>query len=150
VYLNGYHGDCCDTFEVGSVSDEDKHLIQISLECVEKAIQICGPGVAFSLIGTTIESYVSINGYVSMSCCTGHGIGREFHNYPIVLSICNDYPGTMQTGMAFTIEPIIKEGLDEVFLDGWAVKSRDKNRGAQHEHTVLITETGVEVLTRKR
>jgi len=56
----------------------------------------------------------------------------------------------MQTGMAFTIEPIIKEGLDEVFLDGWAVKSRDKNRGAQHEHTVLITETGVEVLTRKR
>ncbi|XP_034241960.1 methionine aminopeptidase 1D, mitochondrial isoform X2 [Thrips palmi] len=129
VYLGGYHGDCSKTFLVGTVDEEGKKLVEVSELCLSKAIEACGPNVPFSIIG--------------------HGIGSYFHGPPEIYHVCNSYGGKMKPGNTFTIEPAITSGGQqlEILEDGWTVVTADCARSAQCEHTVLITDVGVEVLT---
>ncbi|KAF0298797.1 Methionine aminopeptidase 1D, mitochondrial [Amphibalanus amphitrite] len=132
VFLDGHNGDCSETYPVGQVDQQGLRLIDAARRCRDDAIAICRPGVPFSEIG--------------------HGIGRYFHGPPEIYHCWNSYPGTMQPGMTFTIEPVISQGSREIVLleDGWTAISGDGSRSAQFEHTVLITEDGVEILTEHR
>ncbi|WP_156763493.1 M24 family metallopeptidase, partial [Mycobacterium scrofulaceum] len=114
------------------------------------AINAVKPGRALSVVGRVIEAYANRFGYNVVRDFTGHGIGTTFHNGLVVLHY--DQPSVttiMQPGMTFTIEPMINLGsLDyEIWDDGWTVVTKDRKWTAQFEHTLLVTDTGVEILT---
>ncbi|KAK4300991.1 hypothetical protein Pmani_026842 [Petrolisthes manimaculis] len=141
VYYEGYHGDCCVTYMLGDVDAAGQHLVQAALRCRDEAIAICGPGVPFAAIGFKVEEVAEEEGVSVVPCFSGHGIGEYFHGPPDIYHCYNDYPGTMQEGMTFTIEPVISQGKGEVVIleDGWTAMTLDNGRAAQFEHTVLIT-----------
>lgn len=149
VYLNGFHGDCSKTFLVGQVDGAGQRLVQVVEECLSVGVAACGPGKAYNNIGGQIEAYANWMGYNVVPCFTGHGIGSYFHGPPDIYHCANSYPGKMEPGVTFTIEPVISEGTGEVAIleDGWTAITSDNSRSAQCEHTVLITETGYEILT---
>ncbi|KAI9032282.1 peptidase M24, structural domain-containing protein [Hyaloraphidium curvatum] len=149
VFHSGFHGDTSATFLVGDVDSEGRRLVEVTHEALRRAIAVCGPGTPFSLIGKTISILARKEGYtVSKSYC-GHGIGRSFHELPLVYHHYNEDDGVMEEGMTFTIEPLLCQGSDaEVkWGDGWTVASQDGGRSAQFEHTVLITSDGASVMT---
>ncbi|XP_017042922.1 methionine aminopeptidase 1D, mitochondrial [Drosophila ficusphila] len=150
VFLNGYHGDCSETFQVGDVDERGSFLVEATRSCLEQSITLCGPGVEFNEIGKFIENYCDKNGLESIAAFIGHGIGSYFHGPPEIYHYYNEYPGEMQPGMTFTIEPILSLGGSEIAVleDGWTAISLDGARSAQFEHTILITETGTEILTK--
>lgn len=150
VFMNGFHGDCAATYCVGNVDKMGKTLISVAEQCMYRGIEACGPGKHFSDIGKAIELYAVQNGHSVVSCITGHGIGTYFHGPPIIFhSSLHHYPGKMQPGMVFTVEPVICQGSSEIEMldDGWSVVTADDSRGAQFEHTILITENGYNILT---
>ncbi|PIA19528.1 methionine aminopeptidase [Coemansia reversa NRRL 1564] len=149
VYKDGFHGDTSATFVVGGVDKPGMDLVNATRESLELAIQTCGPGVPLRLIGDTIGSFAASLGYSVSEELTGHGVGRDFHQNPLVYHHINDEPGEMQAGMAFTIEPILCQGGAGglQWPDGWTVATLDGGRSAQFEHTILITAGGVEILT---
>ncbi|KAG1705486.1 Methionine aminopeptidase 1D, mitochondrial [Nymphon striatum] len=149
VFLDGYHGDCSDTFEVGKVDDNGKKLISITRECTYSAIRKCGPGLQLCVIGQTIEQIAKLNGFNVIPVFCGHGIGKQFHEKPDIYHFDNDEPGIMEPGMTFTIEPILSEGGSDIRIlkDGWTAVTTDNSRTAQFEHTILILDNGVEILT---
>jgi len=149
VYIDGVHGDCSKTFLVGEVDEDGKRLVSITEECLKIGVEICKPGTKFSDIGQAIYNHAQKYNYEIVPQFTGHGIGYYFHGPPDVYHVPNTYPGKMKPGMTFTIEPILTEGTDEMVIleDGWTALTCDNSRAAQCEHTVLITEEGVEVLT---
>ncbi|KAI8042370.1 hypothetical protein M5D96_003682, partial [Drosophila gunungcola] len=142
LFFNGYHGDCSETFLVGEVDERGSFLVEATRSCLDQCISLCGPGVEFNEIGKFIENYCDERGLESIAAFIGHGIGSYFHD--------NEFPGKMQPGMTFTIEPILSLGGSEIAVldDGWTAISLDGARSAQFEHTILITETGTEILTR--
>ncbi|KAI7883462.1 methionine aminopeptidase [Lichtheimia hyalospora FSU 10163] len=150
VYLNGYHGDTSATFMVGNVDSKGRKLVEYTRECLDKAINICGPGVPFNEIGKVISDHAENNGYTVSEELTGHGIGTEFHCHPLIYHHRNAEEGTMEPGMAFTIEPILCQGspMGILWPDQWTISTIDGGRSAQFEHTVLITNDGVNVLTK--
>jgi methionyl aminopeptidase len=150
VFFEGYHGDCSETFLVGnSVPQHIKRLVNVARNARDFAIAECGPGKPFNIIGHTISQLCRENGYACPPMLTGHGVGPIFHAQPYILHFENTETGTMQPGMTFTIEPIICEGTDlfEMGADNWTLFSKDGKWSAQFEHTILITETGHEILT---
>ncbi|XP_078661531.1 uncharacterized protein LOC144905663 [Branchiostoma floridae x Branchiostoma belcheri] len=149
VYYNGFHGDTSETFLVGNVDEAGCTLVDVARRCRDKAITVCSPGTQFCEIGRTISSVAKETGLTVSPNFIGHGIGAFFHGPPEINHIANSLPGTMEAGMAFTIEPIIMEGSHQITIleDGWTAVSVDNGRSAQFEHTVLITEEGVEILT---
>jgi len=149
VFLNGHHGDCSETFLVGEVDREGQELIKVAREALYVGIDQCGPGKQFSGIGSAIHSHVSSRGFQVIPSFTGHGIGTYFHGPPDIYPCRNSYPGKMMPGMTFTIEPGVSEGSADVMIlrDRWTAVSPDNSRSAQFEHTVLITEEGVDILT---
>ncbi|KAI9294824.1 methionine aminopeptidase [Neoconidiobolus thromboides FSU 785] len=149
VYLNGVHGDTSATFMVGDVDDAGKKLVSVTKKAMEKAISICGPGVEFKKIGKVISEIVKDNGFSVSDELTGHGIGAHFHELPLIFHHENQEEGIMQSGMTFTIEPIVSQGspIGKMWPDGWTIVTEDGSRSAQFEHTVLITNDGVEILT---
>ncbi|XP_071446369.1 methionine aminopeptidase 1D, mitochondrial [Hetaerina americana] len=149
VFLNGYHGDCSSTFLIGSVDDLGYHLVNAAQRCLQEAIAICQPGEYFCNIGNTIEYVARKNGVTIIPAFIGHGIGSYFHGPPDIYHTYNDYPGKMEAGMTFTVEPVVGQGSPEVVLleDGWTALTVDNSRSAQFEHTILITESGVDILT---
>jgi methionyl aminopeptidase len=149
VYHSGFHGDCSATFLVGSVDEEGKRLVEVTKEALQRAIDVCGPGVPFNMIGKTISILARKEGYTVSKAYCGHGIGRRFHELPLVYHHYNDDPGTMEAGMTFTIEPLLCQGKEgeRKWNDGWTVTSKDGGRSAQFEHTVVITEDGARVMT---
>ncbi|GBG71933.1 hypothetical protein CBR_g10870 [Chara braunii] len=149
VYLNGYHGDTSRTFLVGNVTPEVQQLVRVTKEALDKAIAICSPGVEFKKIGKTIHDYADRYKYGVVRHFVGHGIGRMFHSGPAIMHHRNNGPGVMLPGMTFTIEPMLTIGsIEEVMWDdNWTVVTADGSFSAQFEHTLLITETGVEILT---
>ncbi|KAJ2802476.1 hypothetical protein H4R20_003261, partial [Coemansia guatemalensis] len=149
VYKDGFHGDTSATFAVGSVDEPGMDLINATQESLDLAIQACGPGVPLRLIGETIGSFAASLEYSVSEELTGHGVGRNFHQNPLVYHHINDEPGVMQAGMAFTIEPILCQGQAGglQWPDGWTIATIDGGRSAQFEHTILITDGGVEILT---
>lgn len=150
VYLNGFHGDCAATYCVGEVDKFGKTLMNVAEKCMYSGIAVCGPGRSFTDIGKAIEKVAFQNGHRVVPSITGHGIGTYFHGPPMIFhSSLHSYPGIMKPGMVFTIEPVITQGTDEVEMleDGWSIATVDDSRGAQFEHTILITEDGYDILT---
>ena len=151
AYLDGYHGDSNQTFLVGNVSQEVQLLVERTKEALHRGIAVVAPGRALNLIGRTIESYAKRFGYGVVRDFTGHGIGESFHSGLIVPHYDSAplYGDTMQPGMVFTIEPMLTLGTHEytMWQDGWTVATRDKSITAQFEHTIVVTETGAEILT---
>lgn len=150
VIKDGYHGDTSQMFFVGKPSIRAKRLTAVAQECLYRAIRIVKPGIRLGDIGAAIQQYAeSKNCSVVREYC-GHGIGLGFHEDPQVLHYGN--PGTglaLREGMTFTIEPMINAGKRQVKLlpDHWTVVTKDRSLSAQWEHTLLVTDRGVEVLT---
>lgn len=152
VNLNGYHGDCSEMFCAGEVDAAGKALIQATWDCWQKAIAICKPGVKYQEIGGVIEDHITPLGYTTAKDFVGHGIGSLFHTNPNILHYRNTQAnGEMAPGHVFTIEPMICEGtaLPLHWPDDWTATTKDGKRSAQFEHTLLLTENGVEALTGK-
>ncbi|CAK8539747.1 unnamed protein product [Lathyrus sativus] len=149
VYLNGYHGDTSTTFFCGDVEDEAKKLVQVTKECLDKAISICGPGVEFKKIGKTIHDHADKYGYGVVDQFVGHGVGRVFHADPVILHFRNDEDGRMMLNQTFTIEPMLTMGSINpvMWKDNWTVVTEDGSLSAQFEHTILITPGGAEIMT---
>ncbi len=150
AYLNGVHGDTNATFLVGEVSEEARLLVERTREAMERGIRAVAPGRKLNVIGRVIESYAKRFGYGVVRDFTGHGIGETFHSGLYVPHY--DYPEldvVMEPGMTFTIEPMITLGTHEhdMWKDGWTAVTKDRRWTAQFEHTVVVTEDGVEILT---
>ncbi len=150
VFLNGFHGDHNYTFEVGNVDQASKDLIRVTQEALWLGIEQVVPGGHTKEIGKAIEAHGKKNGYGVVEDYTGHGINEIFHTHPTILHYETDeYDVIMEPGMTFTIEPMfcIGDWKSVIWNDNWTVQAKDFSRSAQFEHTLLVTETGVEVLT---
>jgi methionyl aminopeptidase len=154
VIKDGFHGDTSKMFLVGDVAPHAQRLVRVTQECLYKAIDIVRPGVRLGDIGHIIQTHAESNNYSVVREYCGHGIGRVFHEDPQVLHYGK--PGTgieLVEGMTFTIEPMINLGERHTKLsktDGWTVTTRDRRLSAQWEHTLVVTATGCEVLTRRK
>ncbi|MBL0918269.1 MAG: type I methionyl aminopeptidase [Hydrogenophaga sp.] len=150
---DGWYGDNSRMFLIGgeaASSLQARRLCQVTFEAMWKGIVLVRPGARLGDIGHAIQTYAESNGYSVVREFCGHGIGQRFHEEPQVLHYGR--PGTMEElkpGMTFTIEPMINAGRREIkeLGDGWTIVTRDRSLSAQWEHTVLVTETGYEVLT---
>ncbi|XP_071931398.1 methionine aminopeptidase 1A isoform X2 [Coffea arabica] len=144
------HGDLNETFFVGNVDEASQRLVQCTYECLEKAISIVKPGVRFREVGEVINRHALMSGFSVVKSYCGHGIGELFHCAPNIPHYArNKAVGIMKAGQTFTIEPMINAGVwrDRMWPDGWTAVTADGKCSAQFEHTLLVTETGVEVLT---
>ncbi|GAC1385357.1 MAG: type I methionyl aminopeptidase [Marmoricola sp.] len=150
AYLNGVHGDTNATFLAGEVSEEVRLLVERTQEALRRAIKAVKPGREINVIGRVIESYARRFGYGVVREFTGHGIGTSFHSGLIIPHFDDPYYDTViETGMTFTIEPMLNLGTHEwdMWEDGWTVVTKDRRVSAQFEHTLLVTEIGAEILT---
>lgn len=148
--LNGFYGDKSKTYCVGNPIKEKLDLVKTTELALEKAIKIIKPGIPIFKIGETIESAVKGTGYSIVDEFVGHGVGRIFHTAPTVYHCKNtQYNITLKEGMIFTIEPMLNAGskASKILDDGWTAVTVDGKDSAQFEHTVLVTESGVEILT---
>jgi methionyl aminopeptidase len=151
AYKNGFHGDSNQTFLVGDVKEEVKLLVERTRESLNRAIAAVAPGRQINIIGRTIEAYAKRFGYGVVRDFTGHGIGKAFHSGLVIphYDAAPQYSTEMQVGMVFTIEPMLTLGTYQwdMWPDNWTVLTRDKSITAQFEHTLVVTETGAEILT---
>lgn len=148
--LNGYHGDTNATLLVGDVPDNVRKFVSTAWEAMWAGIQQVKPGNTVGDIGHAIDSLVRKRGYSTVLEYCGHGIGRIFHEDPVIIHVGRPKAGVpLKAGMTFTIEPMINMGAAKTTLDsdGWTARTADGSLSAQFEHTVLVTPTGVEVLT---
>jgi methionyl aminopeptidase len=149
--LNGYYGDTSKMFKIGNVSDKAVKLIETTKHCLKLGMQQVRPGNYFGNIGFAITRYANSNGFSVVYEFCGHGVGIDFHEDPQIDHSARKNSGAkMKPGMTFTIEPMINEGKPRVkidSLDGWTARTIDNKLSAQFEHTILVTETGFEVLT---
>jgi len=149
--LNGYHADTSATFFIGKPKPNASELVATSRQCLYEGIKVCEkPGARFSDIGAIISGITEEHGFSVVRDYCGHGIGREFHEDPLVLHYRQTLPGPkIQPGMVFTIEPMINEGSykTRTLSDGWTAVTTDGKLSAQWEHTIAITSHGVEILT---
>ena len=153
VYHRGFHGDLNETLFIGEVEEKSKQLTKVTYEALMEAIKICRPGVKFREIGNVIQKHVTPHGFSVVRNYCGHGIHRLFHTQPSIPHYSNNKAiGVMKAGNSFTIEPMISEGSwrDEHWPDDWTAVTADGKRSAQFEQTLLITETGCEILTVRR
>ncbi len=150
AYIDGVHGDTNATFLAGEVDEEVQLLVERTHEATMRAIKAVRPGRALNVIGRVIESYANRFGYGVVRDFTGHGVGPTFHSGLVILHY--DQPAVdavIEPGMTFTIEPMINlGGIDyEIWNDGWTVVTKDRKWTAQFEHTLVVTDTGAEILT---
>ena len=152
VIKDGYHGDTSKMFEIGEVSVQANRLIRIARECLLIGIEKVKPGNTLGDIGHAIQKYAESHRLSVVREYCGHGIGNVFHEEPQVLHYGRPHTGlTLEAGMTFTIEPMINAGKRDTKLmpDNWTVITKDRSLSAQWEHTLLVTDTGVEVLTKR-
>src|SRR6476660_7208467 len=150
VIKHGFNGDCSRMFYVGEPSIQARRLVDVTFECMWLGIRAVRPGARLGDIGAAIQSHAEGAGFSVVREFCGHGIGRKFHEEPQVLHYGR--PGTglrLEPGMIFTVEPMINAGKADIrqLADGWTIVTKDHSLSAQWEHTVLVTETGYEVLT---
>lgn len=154
VIKDGYHGDTSKMFLIGECSIQAKRLVRITQECLYRAIAIVKPGAKLGDIGAIIQQHAETNRLSVVREYCGHGIGREFHEEALqVLHYGTAGTGAMlKAGMTFTIEPMLNIGKRHTQLlpDKWTVITKDRSLSAQWEHTLLVTETGCEVLTKRQ
>jgi methionyl aminopeptidase len=149
--LAGYHGDTSKTVFVGTGSQKAKQLVDVTYRCLEEGIAVASAGNYFGDIGTAIQDLADEYGYGVVREFCGHGIGRAFHEDPMVLHYRSGSRGQRITeGMVFTIEPMLNEGKADVYVgeDGWTVFTKDGKLSAQFEHTLAMTRNGPEILTK--
>lgn len=151
---DGYHGDSSVMFVVGETIKGER-LCRITQECLYKSIAAIKPGVTLSMLARLIQKHAESSGYSVVRDFCGHGIGASFHEEPQILHYDGYAPAadvTLAPGMCFTIEPMINVGdyKTRVLRDGWTAVTRDRSLSAQWEHTLLVTDTGVEVLTARQ
>lgn len=152
VIKEEYHGDTSKMFVVGKPSILANRLIQTTLDCLYRGIHEVKPGAHFGDIGAVIQKYAESNRFSVVREYCGHGIGKIFHEPPNVLHYGERGTGEiLKSGMIFTIEPMINAGARFVKLlpDGWTVVTKDHSLSAQWEHTILVTDSGFEVLTKR-
>lgn len=152
VIKDGYHGDSSKMFVVGKPSILTERLIKVTQECLYKAIEIVKPGTTLGDIGHIIQQHAEAHNYSIVREFCGHGIGATFHEEPQVVHYGR--PGTgdvLEAGMCFTIEPMINAGKrnSKILPDQWTVVTKDRSLSAQWEHTLLVTDNGVEILTHR-
>ncbi|MEC4983023.1 MAG: type I methionyl aminopeptidase [Oscillatoria sp. PMC 1068.18] len=148
--LDGYHGDTSRTFFVGTPSPQVQKLVEVTEECLRRGIAEVAPGKKIGDIGAAIQEYAEAHGYSVVQDFVGHGISHVFHTAPQVPHYGTRGKGKrLRAGMVFTIEPMINEGTweAEVLDDGWTALTKDRKLSAQFEHTIAVTDDGVEILT---
>ncbi|QBL10099.1 type I methionyl aminopeptidase [Rheinheimera sp. D18] len=150
VIKDGYHGDTSKMFVIGKPSIMAERLIRVTQECLYLALHKVKNGVRLGDIGHIIQQHAEHHSYSVVREYCGHGIGAVFHEDPQVLHYGK--PGTgdvLKTGMCLTIEPMINAGArqSKLLADGWTVVTKDRSLSAQFEHTILVTDTGCEILT---
>jgi methionyl aminopeptidase len=151
VIKDGYHGDTSRMYFVGEPSIAARRLCEVTYDCMWLGIEQVRPGASIGDIGHAIQTHAERHGYSVVREFCGHGIGRKFHEEPQILHYGK--PGTLEqlaAGMTFTVEPMINAGRREIkeLADGWTIVTKDHSLSAQWEHSVLVTESGYEVLTR--
>ncbi|MEK9737786.1 MAG: type I methionyl aminopeptidase, partial [Candidatus Nanopelagicales bacterium] len=150
AFIGGVHGDTNATFPVGEIAEDARLLIERTREATHRAIKAVAPGRPINVIGRVIESYARRFDYGVVRDFTGHGIGTTFHSGLVIPHYDDErHDSVMETGMTFTIEPMITLGTYdyEIWDDGWTVVTKDRLLTAQFEHTILVTESGAEILT---
>jgi methionyl aminopeptidase len=150
IFLDGVHGDTSATYLVGDVASPVRRLVTVTAECLDAGIAAVRPGQLLSAIGAAIEAHAHRNGLGVVRTFVGHGIGEQFHTEPSVPHYFEPRASTvLEPGMVFTIEPMITIGSprEQIWDDGWTAVTSDGSPTAQFEHTVLVTDAGVEILT---
>ena len=151
AFLDGMHGDLNKTFIAGEASEPTRLLVERTEESLRRAIKAVAPGRQINVIGRAIEAYAGRFGYGVVRDFTGHGVGASFHSGLIIphYDASPLYEDILVEGMVFTIEPMLTLGTIhwDMWSDGWTVTTKDKKLSAQFEHTLVVTETGAEVLT---
>lgn len=150
VIKDGFHGDTSKMFLVGEPNIQAKRLAEITQECLYKAIEIVKPGCRLGDIGEVIQKHAESHSYSVVRDFCGHGIGEGFHEEPQIVHYGKAGTGVeLKEGMIFTIEPMINAGTHKlkVLKDQWTAVTKDRKLSAQWEHTLLVTENGVEILT---
>lgn len=151
--LDGYYADASRMFIIGETTPEKKQLVEVTKECLEIGMETAKPWGFVGEIGKAIEKHAKKYHYGVVKDLCGHGVGLKFHEEPEVCHFAQKHPGMLLVpGMVFTIEPMINMGTWEVFIDaddpyGWEVITEDEKPSAQWEHTLLMTEHGVEILS---
>lgn len=150
AYIGGVHGDTDATYLVGDVDEESRLLVERTRDAMMRGIRAVAPGRSVNVIGRVIEAYARRFGYGVVRDFTGHGIGTAFHS-GLVIPHYDDpnWDTLIEPGMTFTIEPMLTLGdiRYDVWDDGWTVVTKDRRRSAQFEHTLLVTDSGSEILT---
>jgi methionyl aminopeptidase len=151
AFIGGVHGDTDATYLCGDVDEESRLLVERTREAMMRGIKAAKPGREINVIGRVIQSYAKRFGYGVVRDFTGHGIGTAFHSGLVVphYDAAPQYNTVIAPGMTFTIEPMLNLGTVEwdMWDDNWTVVTKDRKRSAQFEHTLLITDTGAEILT---
>jgi len=151
VILDGWHGDSSRMYLVGDkIAVKARKLVDVTYDCMMKGIEVVKPGVRLGAIGHAIQQYAESHRFSVVRDFCGHGLGRTFHAPPSVLHYGHPSEGpVLEPGMFFTIEPMINAGKHPVKIldDGWTAVTRDRSLSAQFEHSVAVTEDGVEIFT---
>ncbi len=153
AYYKGFHSDMADTFLMGNCSEEAKRLVENTRECFEVALQFANPGCRLGDMGNAIAQCAAKEGFAPVRALTGHGIGRELHEEPVVYNYGRSGTGeVLKAGMVIAIEPMINAGTHRVFMldDDWTVVTADGKLSAHYEHTVAITDNGPWILTEEK
>ncbi|MGL4662144.1 MAG: type I methionyl aminopeptidase [Culicoidibacterales bacterium] len=147
----GYHGDSAWSYAIGKISDEDKHLLEVTEQALMESLKAVKSGNMVSDVSKVIQTCVESQGLSIVKEFTGHGVGRELHEDPIVFNYYEPLEDAkLLSGMTIAIEPIVAVGRPSTYTlsDQWTVKTKSGNRTAHFEHTVLVTEDGCEILTK--
>ena len=148
--LNGWIGDACETYPVGAIDETSQRLLDTTRRCLELGIEQVRVGATLREIGAAIQTYAESQGFSVVREYTGHGLGRKLHEEPTIFHY-NEPRNNRKilAGMVFTIEPMVNIGRPETHLenDGWTVRTADRKRSAQFEHTLAVTENGPLILT---
>ena len=148
--VDGWHGDTSRMYPVGQINARARRLIETTYDALDKGLAMVKPGNTFGDIGWAIQQHVEAQRMSVVRDFCGHGVGRVFHDSPNVLHFGKRGQGaTLEPGMFFTVEPMVNLGKHQVKLlsDGWTAVTRDKSLSAQCEHSVGVTETGIEIFT---
>ena len=150
AYLDGYHGDAARTFAVGKIAGNKARLMKVTKECFFKAVDIIRPGVRVGDISHAVQSWAEKHGYGVVRALEGHGVGRRLHEEPGVPNFGKAGTGVkLAAGMTIAIEPMINMGTADVRFerDGWTCRTADGQPSAHYENTVLVTDSGCDILT---
>ncbi|PJI09414.1 MULTISPECIES: methionyl aminopeptidase [Clostridium] len=150
--LNGYYSDASRMFMIGEVSEEAKRLVEVTRECLKRGVEAVKPWGFLGDIGAAVQEYAESNGYSVVREFGGHGVGLDMHEDPFVSHTGEKGTGMLLVpGMMLTVEPMINAGGPEITIDkgnGWIVRTADGSLSAQWEHTILVTEDGIEIIAK--